>query len=478
MAKKILKPGEASKKPDAGARLASDILVSLTPNIAVLDDYFVKLLDNVNDVIIGTDVNFRITFWSPAAERIFGWRPQEVIGRPTAEILQTEFSPTDRLEAVRTLSESGNWIGEVIQHTKDGRALVFEANIMALSGENGGVTGYLAVNRDITRRHHAEIALQESEARFRNLTENLPDAVYTMELARHKVTYFNHVSFLGYSRDELMTSGSILNQIHPEDMPAVMTHWQQMMRGEAPGNIEYRLQNKAGQWEWIKCREIILSTGADGTPAEVMIILSVVTERKQFEEELRHSKETIEAAHRELQQMHAHEQFLARTDVLTQVSNRRHFFELATHAFAAARRYQLSLSIILFDVDHFKQVNDAFGHQAGDETLQSIAQTASKQLREVDVLARYGGEEFIILLPNTNARQAMALAERVRKGIAGDKIDTTAGGVNVTISVGIADILPEEDTLDRLIQRADKALYAAKEAGRNCTRLFSPAVSG
>jgi diguanylate cyclase (GGDEF)-like protein/PAS domain S-box-containing protein len=438
--------------------------------------YHAKLLANVNDVIVGTDGNFAITFWNPAAEKIFGWKSHEVIGRQTADVLQTELSETDRAESIRALAEKGIWIGEVVQYAKDGSPLVFEANIMALYDHGGNVSGYVSANRDITQRKRAEIALQESEARFRNLTESLPDAVYTLDLVNHRVAYFNHDAFLGYSRNELMALGSILHELHPEDAPAVLAHWQQMMRGEVPVSLEYRLRSKAGHWEWVASRETIVSRSADETPKEIMVILTVITERKQAEEELRHAKEAIEAANRELQQAIAREQFLARTDELTQVNNRRHFIELARHEFAVAQRYQHPLSVILFDVDHFKQINDTFGHQAGDEMLQHIAQIAGEDLRAADILARYGGEEFVLLLPNSTAQQARILAERIRKGIAERGIDTDTGNVRVTISAGIAEVLSQEDTLDRLIQRADQALYAAKEAGRNRTILFSSTI--
>jgi diguanylate cyclase (GGDEF)-like protein/PAS domain S-box-containing protein len=438
--------------------------------------YHAKLLANVNDVIIGTDENFTITFWNPAAEKIFGWKSHEVIGRQTADILQTKLSETDRAASIRALAEKGIWMGEVLQYAKDGSPLVFEANIMALYEHNGTITGYVSANRDITQRKRAEVALQESEARFRNLTESLPDAVYILDLVNHKVVYFNHNAFLGYSRTELMALRSILHELHPEDISTVMAHWQQLMRGEMPGSLEYRLRNKAGHWEWIASRLTIVSRSADETPKEIMVILTVITERKQAEEELSHAKEAIEAANHELQQALVREQLVARTDELTQLNNRRHFFDLARHEFAVAQRYHRPLSVILFDIDRFKQINDTFGHQSGDEVLQHIAQIAREHLRKADVLARYGGEEFVILLPNTNAQQAKVLAERIRNGIGKRSIDTSTGKLRVTISAGIADVLSQEATLEQLIHCADQALYAAKEAGRNRAIRFSPTL--
>jgi diguanylate cyclase (GGDEF)-like protein len=209
------------------------------------------------------------------------------------------------------------------------------------------------------------------------------------------------------------------------------------------------------------------------TAASVVVSHEDITARKRAEVDLRRAKEALEAANRELEQALAREQLAARTDHLTGVCNRRHFFDLAAHAFDVSRRYRHPLSVMLFDVDHFKQVNDSWGHQIGDEILESVARIAGHHLRDADVIGRYGGEEFIVLLPESSARQAMIVAERIREGIAAHGIDTGKGTVKVTISAGIADAL-SEDTLDWLIRRADQALYEAKEAGRNRAMMYRP----
>lgn len=169
-----------------------------------------------------------------------------------------------------------------------------------------------------------------------------------------------------------------------------------------------------------------------------------ITERKLMEEALR---------------------LLSRTDSLTGVTNRRHFFELAEEEVEAAARRRQPLSVILLDLDHFKRINDTHGHQAGDEMLKGVAQVVRGHLRDADLFARYGGEEFIVLLPRTPAADAVATAEQIREDL--------SMRLGVTISSGIADLLPAGDTLDRLISRADKALYRAKDAGRNRSLLFT-----
>lgn len=307
--------------------------------------YHAKLLENVNDVIIGTDENFHITYWNPAAENIFGWKTEEVIGKSAAEVLRTTYSEGGREDAIRQINETGEWKGEVTQFTKAGQAVIIDANIMSVKDQTGKVTGYVSANRDISRR-------------------------------------------------------------------------------------------------------------------------------KQMEEILRQSHRKVEAANLELQQALEREQNLARTDGLTGLFNRRHFFTLAEHEFKVARRYNSTLSITIFDLDHFKHVNDRWGHQVGDEVLKHISRIIQSQLRESDILARYGGEEFILLMPNSNVKEAEHVAERIRASITAYRMHQTNTVQRITVSMGVAALTEEVDSLDHLIRHADSALYKAKESGRDCVKVY------
>lgn len=155
-------------------------------------------------------------------------------------------------------------------------------------------------------------------------------------------------------------------------------------------------------------------------------------------------------------------------DWLTGVYNRSHFYELARHEFAIATRYERPLTMCMLDVDHFKQINDRYGHLVGDQVLRAVAQTVAHQIRTADSIGRFGGEEFILLLPNTNLPSALTLAERLRVTIADLQVHTDRGIVTATISVGVAERQSTDTTIERLIDRADRALYAAKRQGRNC----------
>jgi diguanylate cyclase (GGDEF)-like protein len=155
------------------------------------------------------------------------------------------------------------------------------------------------------------------------------------------------------------------------------------------------------------------------------------------------------------------------TDYLTHVFNRRGLIDLGNRELDRAHRYASPLSAILFDIDHFKVINDQHGHDVGDQVLKVIAQRARQNVRVADTIGRYGGEEFIILLPETNLEQAGLLAERLRLAIGGAPIPTTVGALAATISIGVASLNPSLPNLDALIKAADDAMYAAKQAGRN-----------
>jgi diguanylate cyclase (GGDEF)-like protein len=159
---------------------------------------------------------------------------------------------------------------------------------------------------------------------------------------------------------------------------------------------------------------------------------------------------------------------LATMDPLTEISNRRHFFDLASKEFNRAHRYHRDLSFVMFDIDKFKSVNDQYGHLIGDQVLKELVQTCKESLRDTDIFARYGGEEFIILLPETDTDKASQTAERLREKVEGLSVIAGADTVSTTISLGVSSLTDEGDiTLDKLLERADKAMYEAKRKGRN-----------
>ena len=154
---------------------------------------------------------------------------------------------------------------------------------------------------------------------------------------------------------------------------------------------------------------------------------------------------------------------LATLDGLTGLKNRRVFQERLAEEFYRAQRYHIALSLLLLDVDKFKQFNDTFGHPAGDEVLKIVARLLQNAVRDTDFVARYGGEEFVVLMPYTDQDAALKLAERLRSAIESAPWSKRP----VTASFGVASLSPECDTEESLLSQADQALYQSKNAGRN-----------
>ena len=172
---------------------------------------------------------------------------------------------------------------------------------------------------------------------------------------------------------------------------------------------------------------------------------------------------------------HAHDRLkeLASTDALTQLFSRRWWFDMAVTEFVRSRRYNRELSVLVIDLDHFKRINDRFGHETGDMVLRVFSDMLRRVCRQSDLVGRLGGEEFALVLPETTVAQAQSLAERLTKACRTLAVDTGAGAVHWSCSIGVADIRSDDQDLDGVLRRADTALYAAKRAGRD---RWSPAA--
>ena len=155
------------------------------------------------------------------------------------------------------------------------------------------------------------------------------------------------------------------------------------------------------------------------------------------------------------------------TDSLTGLYNRRGLFELGQRELDRLRRFERPLAAIMLDIDYFKQVNDTYSHAIGDQVLKELAARCRTHLREIDILGRYGGEEFAILLPETDQHDAYRVAERIRKHMIEASVQTDQGPVSITISLGVTAAGPDSTDLAVLLDRADTAMYSAKQSGRN-----------
>lgn len=163
---------------------------------------------------------------------------------------------------------------------------------------------------------------------------------------------------------------------------------------------------------------------------------------------------------------------LATKDALTQISNRRNFNLLFDHVFLKSKRYKTNLAVIMIDIDYFKSVNDTHGHQAGDKVLMQVVKVIKNQLRDSDIIARFGGEEFVILLEDCLEGSVIETAERIRKSVMGSRYDIGSMEIDITVSLGIAIGVPDENSKSDFLRKADEALYIAKRDGRNRVQLF------
>ncbi|MFY9269579.1 MAG: diguanylate cyclase [Candidatus Manganitrophaceae bacterium] len=180
-------------------------------------------------------------------------------------------------------------------------------------------------------------------------------------------------------------------------------------------------------------------------------------------------RDKLEIKNREYEELMRKFERLAITDPVTELFNRRRFEEVVAHEFERFRRYQTPFTCMMIDVDHFKQINDTYGHDVGDLVLRAVAKEIQRQIRGVDTVARYGGDEFAVILTQQKGEEVLKVAERILKNVQLLRLKEIKNGEKVSLSIGIAS-LPDSDfkEMDQIVQSADYALYKAKKRGRNC----------
>lgn len=190
-----------------------------------------------------------------------------------------------------------------------------------------------------------------------------------------------------------------------------------------------------------------------------------ISDRLQLD--LHKANQALEAENKVREGLETELRLIATVDVLTGLYTRRHILELGSQEEQRWRRHGGHLSLALIDIDHFKKVNDSYGHAAGDEVLKKFAEICRRTFRQIDFIGRFGGEEFLGVLPDTGMDDACAIAERLRLQTENENIDLPKSGIRITVSIGVSEVNDVDMSLEQAISRADAALYRAKDNGRN-----------
>jgi len=340
---------------------------------------------------------------------------------------------------------------------KEGRFIPVEINAKIL--EDGRLLGIV---RDVAER-------KREEARIRYLAfvmDKISSAVIITDV-NLQITHWNKGAEALYGWKEEEVIGHLVdNMCGTQFAVGQQLEAQKLLVADKVWQGEIIQQHRSGQTIWVYASVTLLEDGY-GKFIGAVTINHDMTERKQAEEELLRTKESILDINRTLRRAFEREQLASRTDSLTGAFNRRYFFELLEYEFSASRRYSRPLTLVMFDIDLFKQINDTYGHLTGDTVLEKIVSVVKSQLRETDVLSRYGGDEFVILLSSSNEQDALTLLERIRNELIASPFEVTGTKLDLTISVGIASMHTSMEKSDQLVSLVDQALYAAKNAGRN-----------
>ena len=377
---------------------------------------------------------------------MFGYQEnKELYGRPVME----QWASQDRAMVAerarqRELGQPVPTEYEGIGQRKDGSQFPMHVAVARVQLADGPASITFLI--DISERKQAEEALRESEKKYRNIFENTQDVFYMTDLDGTILDISPSIlRYSGYTREEIIGRTTETFYQNPQDRMVMM---QVMQKAGEVIDYEVRMKTKDDRFVTVSVNSHFRYDQA-GVPTGVEGSLRDISERIKATEELKRLNEELSCQ--------------ATTDPLTGISNRSKFNEALSIELMRSRRFGLPLSVILFDVDHFKRINDTHGHNAGDTTLQYLTGLVATVVRKHDLFARWGGEEFVLMATNTGQQGAASCAEKLRVLI--EKFDFPSVG-HLTCSFGVTEFVAA-DTEDVMINRADQALYRAKAGGRN-----------
>jgi len=415
---------------------------------AANNDRYRRLVETQVELVTEIDPDGRLIYVSPSCCRAFGKTAPELLGgsyidllhdaerNQTAERLAGLSNPPHRCYLEQRLLTRLGWRWFGWSH-----AAVLDANRC--------LTSIVSVGREITERKHSEKVLAEVNERLALALEGGDIGLYTAD--RPLGTAFadaRYFAMLGYAPGDIRLDPETWPTIvHPDDWTLVAAQTRRVLRSETDTfEAEYRMRHRDGHWVWILNRARVHTRDANGAPIRTAGTHLDVTRRKEAELKLN---------------------YLADHDELTGLLNRRGTWQSIQRIHADSIRGARPHALAIVDIDHFKQVNDTFGHAAGDLVLRDIAQTLRAGVREADWTGRWGGEEFLSAVPGTTETQALNALERLRKRIFDTPIQINDRQIQVTVSIGLAVSQTHDDSLENVLSRADEALYRAKDKGRN-----------
>lgn len=433
---------------------------SVQDKLAREKDFVSTLLDGLADAVIACDAHGNLTRFNERAREIHGlpaapvpadqWAEHYDIYRPGTD----EHPAKEALPLYRALQGEQVHDAELDVAPQNGPRVTTSVNGRPIEGGDGTVAGAVILMRDITERKRAEAALLEAEQRWRQTFTDSPVAMALVS-PDLKLTQVNRAfsELTGYGAQEL-SEMTFADLTHPADVSLDVDLAERVFNGQLRRyEIEKRYITKNRRLVWVSVTASVIRD-AEGVPLYGIGVVQNITERKRFEEQLRH---------------------LADHDALTGLFNRRRLDEELERKAADSQRYGRPAALLLIDLDDFKSVNDTLGHKAGDELLQRIAARLRKRVRASDVLARMGGDEFAVILSEADDQEARAVAEALRRTIHNQR--ARGSDLRTTASIGIA--LHDGSSTKgagQLLVEADLALYAAKHGEGNVCLVYDPAL--
>ncbi|MEX1033764.1 MAG: diguanylate cyclase [Cellvibrionaceae bacterium] len=342
-----------------------------------------------------------------------------------------------------------------------GGPVSWKAILTPIKDDSGRVVRLIESASDITSRQQAESELRQTTQALRANEKRLQAAVVGAQLGiwewdlRAKTIWQADdwaPELQTFEEPTLIPIHEWVELIHPDHQQAAAAAAERVMRGTSSTySIEWLFRTKDKRWTWRQVYGTVTEHDEAGKPIRICGIYRDISDQKKNQEELR--KLTAELEHRAIH------------DSLTGALNRGAILDLLEKEIARAQRENTAVTVALIDADYFKEINDTHGHQVGDYALREIVTRIQSVLRPYDHLGRYGGEEFLVVAPAKNG--IVRLPERIRDAIAAMPFKTAAGELYITVSIGVAASDAGTTHADQLILRADKALYQAKEEGRN-----------